>query len=115
MIRAPFVAALHRLRGGPGALGPALVLATVAWLWMVLSAVRGHRFACCGAFPAWREEAAGWAAMVAAMMVPTTLGAQRDVARRSYRARRVRAVFAYLLGYTSPWILLGARLRAACS
>lgn len=107
MIRARLVDALRRLRrpGAQGWLGPALVAA--AWGWMIVGAVRARRFACCGSWPAWPEEAAGWQAMVAAMMVPTTLGSQRDVARRSYRARRLQTVAAYITGYMLAWAALG--------
>jgi predicted metal-binding membrane protein len=107
------VEALRRLREPARQgwwLGPILV--AIAWSWMVVEAMRGHRFACCGSWPGWPEEAAGWLAMVCAMMLPTTLGSQRDVARRSYRVRRTRAVAAYIAGYLLVWASLGIAVVA---
>ena len=45
--------------------------------------------------------------MVAAMMLPTTTFAVRDVATRSFRSRRLRAVIGYLSGYMTCWFLAG--------
>jgi predicted metal-binding membrane protein len=74
---------------------------------MIVGVVHTHRLACCGPWPPWPDEAAGWQAMVCAMMLPTTLGSQRDVARRSYRTRRPRAVTAYITGYLLAYAPLG--------
>jgi len=53
------------------------------------------------------QELAGWLAMVVAMMVPSLSGNLRDVAQRSYRDRRQRAMVMYLLGYLLVWVLTG--------
>jgi hypothetical protein len=91
----------------------ALALAALAWAWMVGHAAVAHRFACCASTPSWPEDLLGWTAMVAAMMVPARLAQLRDVAARSYRARRLRAVVAYLLGYFAWWVALGIAVCTA--
>ncbi|TMQ20748.1 MAG: DUF2182 domain-containing protein [Deltaproteobacteria bacterium] len=89
----------------------ALALAVLSWGWMLAHAMVARRFACCAPAPAWPEDLLAWLAMIAAMMLPTKLAQLRDVAARSYRARRVRAAVAYVLGYLAWWLALGI---AAC-
>lgn len=48
-----------------------------------------------------------WMLMVAAMMVPLSLGAVRHAAFRSLRERRHRAMAIFLIGYGAPWAALG--------
>lgn len=84
-----------------------LALVVSAWTWMLLHAASSPRFTCCTQRPSASEDAIAWAAMVVAMMLPTTVVSMRDVASRSYRARRLRAVAAYATGYLAPWLLLG--------
>ena len=89
-----------------------LALAVASWAWMLGRAALDRRMSCCAPNPTVAEELGAWTGMVAAMMLPTTLESLRDVAARSYRDRRVRAVLAYALGYLAWWALLGAQTRA---
>src|SRR5947209_4448230 len=86
-----------------------LVIATavLSWVWMLGEAAFAQRLSCCGPVPTAEAEVASWMLMVGAMMLPTTTAAVRDVAARSYRGRRPRAVLEYLLGYMTCWILAG--------
>jgi hypothetical protein len=80
-------------------------IAALGWVVMACHAFAGTHVCCAGSPGAeWRA----WMAMVAAMMVPTLGDALRDVALRSYRVRRDRAVALYLAGYLSVWALVGA-------
>jgi hypothetical protein len=51
-----------------------------------------------------------WVVMVGAMMLPLTRFNLRFVALGSLWARRNRAMMLFLLGYFSPWVILGAIL-----
>lgn len=51
---------------------------------------------------------AGWALMVIAMMVPSTLPAVSHVAANSLRWRRQRAMVTFLLVYLAIWVAVGA-------
>jgi predicted metal-binding membrane protein len=57
--------------------------------------------------PAW-TAAAGWLAMIAAMMFPLLVDPIRTTAARSLWPRRDRAVALFLAGYLGPWLLAGA-------
>jgi len=52
----------------------------------------------------------GWAAMLAAMMLPLLMAPLRHVRDRSFARRRPRAAALFLLGYASPWMLAGSIL-----
>jgi hypothetical protein len=52
-------------------------------------------------------ELLGWIGMVVAMMVPALPGNLRDIAQRSYRSRRQKAIALYLAGYVAVWTLAG--------
>jgi predicted metal-binding membrane protein len=84
-----------------------IVVATLSWGWMLGEAAFSQRLSCCGSHPTLATDFALWMAMAAAMMLPTTTSAVRDVAIRSYRSRRLLAVTEYLGGYFTCWILAG--------
>lgn len=88
---------------------------TAAWGYMLAHAVSARRFACCPAYPTAGEELIGWLAMAVAMMLPSKLAAVRDVAARSYRARRVRAACGYMVGYLAWWLAAGVIVLAVRS
>jgi hypothetical protein len=48
-----------------------------------------------------------WLLMVTAMMLPLMQQSVRWTAERSFRFRERRAMSGYLLGYLSPWMILG--------
>ncbi len=83
----------------------ALALAAVAWIAMVQHGL--GRGGCCRAAFSATGELVAWTGMVVAMMVPTLTGGLRDMALRSYRLRRLRALGLYLAGYLSCWVLAG--------
>jgi predicted metal-binding membrane protein len=87
-----------------------IALAVAAWLWMLAQAVEAQRLSCCPACSSAFEEFVGWIGMIVAMMLPNTLNAVREVAARSYRWRRLRAVLGYVVGYLAPWALFGILL-----
>jgi predicted metal-binding membrane protein len=87
-------------------------LSTIAWLWMLGEAAAARRLACCGPHPSAAEDMVAWLGMVVSMMMPTTIPAVRDIAARSYRVRRLRAVSGYLLGYMACWLTLGVAFVA---
>src|ERR1700683_2099405 len=84
-----------------------IVLAALLWLWMLGEAAAARRMSCCESFPTKTADFISWMAMVGAMMLPTTTPAVQDVANRSYRSRRPRAVVEYLSGYLGCWLLAG--------
>jgi predicted metal-binding membrane protein len=90
-----------------------IVVCALAWVWMLAHVAASPRLTCCHPHPPLSEDAAGWVGMVLAMMLPVTLASVRDVADRSYRARRSRAVVAYLAGYLACWLALGVAVVAA--
>jgi Predicted metal-binding integral membrane protein (DUF2182) len=55
----------------------------------------------------WRMEALDWLLMVVAMMLPMVVDPIRTTATRSLWARRHRAIGGFLIGYVTPWALLG--------
>jgi predicted metal-binding membrane protein len=61
---------------------------------------------------AWAELTGTWLLMVLAMMVPLQRFSIRVAATRSLWRRRDRAIGGFLLGYLSPWLLLGAGVAA---
>jgi predicted metal-binding membrane protein len=87
--------------------GLALGLGIVAWGWMLSEAIGAPRRLCCGSAASPGEDVVAWMLMVIAMMVPTTTSNLRDIAGRSYRVRRLRAVIGYLTGYLAWWTMLG--------
>jgi predicted metal-binding membrane protein len=91
----------------------ALGLVALSWGWMLVEAAAARSFSCCTPHPSPAADLLAWIAMTVAMMVPTTLASLRDVATRSYRVRRVRAVLEYLLGYLTWWLVLGVVVVAA--
>jgi predicted metal-binding membrane protein len=56
---------------------------------------------------AWRMESLHWLLMVVAMMLPMVVNPIRTTAARSLWARRHRAIGGFLIGYMTPWALLG--------
>jgi predicted metal-binding membrane protein len=84
-----------------------LAVAALLWVWMLGEAAVARRISCCGPFPTTTADITSWMVMVGAMMLPTTTTAVRDVATRSYRNRRPRAVLEYLFGYMGCWLLAG--------
>ena len=82
-----------------------IAIAALSWGWMLREAAAAQRLSCCAANPTAAADFALWMVMVGAMMLPTTAPAVRDVATRSYRSRRPRAVLEYILGYLAAWIL----------
>lgn len=74
---------------------------------MLGEAAVAQRLSCCGPHPTPAADLILWMVMVAAMMLPTTTAAVRDVATRSFRNRRLRVVLEYIFGYTACWILAG--------
>jgi predicted metal-binding membrane protein len=84
-----------------------VAVAALLWLCMLGEAAAGRRISCCEPFPTRAADFTAWMTMAGAMMLPTTAPAVRDVATRSYRRRRPRAVLAYLLGYMACWLLAG--------
>jgi predicted metal-binding membrane protein len=85
-----------------------MALVVAAWAWILGHAALAQRMSCCPPQPTVAQECMAWTAMIVAMMLPTTLPGVRDVAARSYRHRRIRAVVAFSAGYLAWWILLGA-------
>jgi hypothetical protein len=59
--------------------------------------------------PSWvvARGVGAWMLMVVAMMFPFTVGALHVTAARSLWRRRNRAIVAWLVGYSGPWLLLG--------
>jgi predicted metal-binding membrane protein len=57
--------------------------------------------------------AAGWALMLAAMMLPTLIEPIYHVTERSLKRRRLRSVVLFVLGYAGTWMAAGAVLLAA--
>jgi hypothetical protein len=55
-------------------------------------------------------DTAAWMLMVAAMMFPLVLGPIKVTAARSLWARRHRAIVGFLVGYSIPWMILGASM-----
>ncbi len=90
-----------------------MALVVLAWASMLGQALLARRLHCCAPHPSAAEDLLAWMEMVVAMMVPTVLPNLRDLSLRSYRARRARAVIAYLLGYLGWWTLLGLAFLAA--
>jgi hypothetical protein len=56
----------------------------------------------------WWPAALDWLLMIMAMMLPLVVEPIRTAAARSLWARRHRAIAGFLLGYVTPWLLLGA-------
>jgi predicted metal-binding membrane protein len=84
-----------------------LAVAALLWVWMLWEAAAARRISCCEPSPTTAADLTSWMVMVGAMMLPTTMPAVRDIATRSYRSRRARAVLAYLFGYLACWLLAG--------
>jgi predicted metal-binding membrane protein len=84
-----------------------LAIASLSWGCMIFEAGGSGRLSCCEPHPTTVVEIRAWMLMVAAMMLPTTTFAVRDVAIRSFRSRRLRAVLGYLSGYMTCWFLAG--------
>jgi len=61
---------------------------------------------------AWRSGAVHWSLMVVAMMLPLVVTAIRATSRRSLWSRRNRAIGGFLVGYLSPWLVLGLAASA---
>jgi predicted metal-binding membrane protein len=57
--------------------------------------------------------AAGWALMLAAMMVPTLIGPVRHLRDRSFARRRLRAVGIFAVAYAAIWMAAGVLLLEA--
>ena len=60
-----------------------------------------------GPASAWAAETLDWSLMVVAMMLPLVLPSVRVTAARSLWPRRHRAIGGFLVGYLSPWLLVG--------
>jgi predicted metal-binding membrane protein len=52
-------------------------------------------------------HARDWLLMIAAMMLPLSVGSIQATAARSLWRRRHRAIFFWLAGYLTPWLVLG--------
>ena len=59
--------------------------------------------------PPW-AFAAGWALMLAAMMVPLLIAPVRHIRDRSFAARRLRAAMLFVAAYAAIWMMAGAVL-----
>jgi predicted metal-binding membrane protein len=57
--------------------------------------------------------AAGWALMLAAMMLPLVVAQLRHVRERSFARRRARAMLLFVLGYLAVWTAAGMVLQVA--
>jgi predicted metal-binding membrane protein len=55
-------------------------------------------------------RSAGWAVMLAAMMLPLLIAPLRHVRDRSFARRRARAATLFLVGYAAVWMIAGAIL-----
>lgn len=84
-----------------------LAIAVLAWAWMLGEAATARRLSCCDPHPSRLADLTSWALMIAAMMLPATLPAARDVGARSYRCRRIRSVVEYMIGYAACWAPIG--------
>lgn len=84
-----------------------IAISVLSWGWMIFEAVSSRRLSCCTPHPTLVVEFRSWILMIAAMMLPNTAFAIRDVADRSFRTRRPRAVLGYISGYLLCWILGG--------
>ncbi len=62
------------------------------------------------AAPSGAATLGAWALMVAAMMLPLTIGPLRAVAERSLWRRRQRALVEYLAGFAGVWLVAGVAL-----
>ena len=83
----------------------AFAIAALAWALMLRHGLGAAP--CCHAARSPVDELLHWTGMVVAMMVPTLTGSLRNIALRSYRLRRARALALYLVGYLSCWVLAG--------
>jgi predicted metal-binding membrane protein len=84
-----------------------IAIAAWSWAWMLGEAAAARSLSCCAPHPTPAADLISWMVMVGAMMLPVTTPAVRNVAARSFRSRRLRAVLEYLLGYAACWILAG--------
>jgi predicted metal-binding integral membrane protein DUF2182 len=103
-----------RVFAGPRTRLPTALLPPVAaaW-WLMLQHALGHRHPVGlghGAHPGMSlgAELAHWMLMVIAMMLPFLGPTLAEVRRTTYPAAHAQAVGGYLLGWLSPWLLLGA-------
>lgn len=85
-----------------------IAISALSWVWMLGHTAATQRLSCCVSHPTTTADVASWMLMVCAMMLPTTTLAVRDVATRSFRSRRIRAVLEYISGYMACWVLAGA-------
>jgi predicted metal-binding membrane protein len=74
-----------------------LALCAAAWVLMM----RGHSHHA-------DHGISGWMLMTFAMMLPMVLDSVRATAERSLWRRRHRAIAAFLIGYLSLWVVIGA-------
>lgn len=92
-----------------------LAASAAAWVLIVAQAASsqaGHHhgpeaFSPGAPLHAWWALSADWLVMVVAMMLPMVVEPIRTAAARSLWARRHRAIGGFLVGYLTPWILLG--------
>lgn len=94
-----------------------LVLSAVAWVALVsCAAVPGdnHAFSH-GQASSWLSATGDWMLMVAAMMLPLVVEQIRTTADRSLWRRRHRAIAAFVIGYVTPWFLLGVCISIVTS
>jgi predicted metal-binding membrane protein len=89
-----------------------MALVALAWLWMLGDALTARRFTCCAPHPSAAEDLRGWIAMIVAMMMPAAVAGIADVARRSYRVRRLRAAACYVAGFVAWWLVFGVAVVA---
>ena len=83
----------------------ALGLSGAAWAWLAAAAMRAGGHVHGGDLA---RAAAGWTAMVLAMMLPLIVPHLRFAAQRSLWRRRHRAVGGVLVGYVAVWLAAGA-------
>ncbi|HET6250672.1 MAG TPA: DUF2182 domain-containing protein [Tepidisphaeraceae bacterium] len=82
------------------------VLCGLGWQAMLLHGWQ-HAAHCVHHAMAFREELQNWMLMVCAMMLPLVRPAVRTTAFASLWVRRHRAMAGFLLGYFTPWLVLG--------
>lgn len=108
---------------------PVLLIATAAWIVLLVEPSRMGMFAHCsatnsGAMPlsalfqmlvTMNESAslaAGWALMLVAMMSPVLIPPVRHIRLRSFAHRRTRSIVLFVTGYAAIWMALGGVLMA---
>lgn len=82
-----------------------LVLSVLAWGMVTRHAI-AHQGHVHHIMP-FHEEFLNWCMMVVAMMVPLMMDPLRWIAFQSFRHRRHKAIFLFLVGFLLPWSMVG--------